>query len=142
MPQPKAFDSSSFYDHFRVYIIKVENCFSIVIGTKPPPKSSRIVDQLRLAIEYQRMLDSGLAVSQVQIAEAEGISRARVTQILKLNVLPDKIKDFLLSLNGTEVNQTFLTERSLRFLQKLPKHEAKIQAFQALLQRSGYAIKL
>ena len=41
------------------------------------------------------MLDSGLVKSRNGIARAEGLTPARVTQLLNLLKLPSEVKDFL-----------------------------------------------
>ena len=40
-------------------------------------------DRMRLAYEYQSMLDSGAAKSRAELARKVGVSRARVTQVLR-----------------------------------------------------------
>ena len=65
------------------------------------------------AIEWQKMLDNGEATSLAEIARMEGLTRARVTQIMNLLKLPGAVQRFLLSLNDPkEVSQH--SERRLR----------------------------
>ena len=40
-------------------------------------------DRMRLAYEYQALLDSGAVGSRADLARHLGVSRARVTQVLK-----------------------------------------------------------
>ena len=47
------------------------------------PKTPRVVELLRKAIEWQALLDSGEASNQAAIARREGITRARVTQVME-----------------------------------------------------------
>lgn len=51
---------------------------------KPPkePRTPRVVELLRKAIEWQALLVSGKIANQVDIARQEGITRARVTQVM------------------------------------------------------------
>ena len=51
---------------------------------KPPrePKTPRVVELLRKDIEWRRQLDAGEVRNQADIARREGISRARVTQVM------------------------------------------------------------
>jgi hypothetical protein len=49
---------------------------------KRPPKAK--IDWHGKALEYQKMLNKGIAKNQAEIARIEGVSRARVTQIMKL----------------------------------------------------------
>jgi hypothetical protein len=50
------------------------------------------------AIKWKRMLDDGVVGSLREIAVKEGLTRARVTQVMNLIKLPDKTKRFLLGL--------------------------------------------
>jgi len=53
---------------------------------RPPrkPKTPRLVELLQMAMEWQRQLDAGEMATQAEIARREGITRARVTQIMAL----------------------------------------------------------
>ena len=48
---------------------------------KPPkePKTPRVVELLRKAIEWQALLETGKIANQAEIAREEGVTRARVT---------------------------------------------------------------
>jgi len=48
---------------------------------------------LQKAAEWDLMLKSGKVKNKAEIAFLEGITRARVTQILKINKLPKNIQD-------------------------------------------------
>ena len=53
---------------------------------KPPkaPQIPKVVELLRTAQEWRRQLDAGDVTNQAEIARREGITRARVTQIMAL----------------------------------------------------------
>ena len=54
------------------------------IRAKAPPREARgPMARLARAIEWQRQLDAGQVASRAEIARREGISRARVTQIMQ-----------------------------------------------------------
>jgi hypothetical protein len=75
----------------------------------------RVVETLRKAIEWRRQLDAGEAPNQAAIARREGISRARVTQILGLLRLPSEVRSRLLTtVEGPR--QLSLSEHTLRRL--------------------------
>ena len=64
---------------------------------KPPrgPKPPRVVELLRRAIEWQALLESGQTSNQAAISRREGITRARVTQVmglLRLGALAPKVR--------------------------------------------------
>ena len=65
------------------------------------------------AIEWQALLESGEASSQAAIARREGISRARVTQVMGLLRLAPEIQERVLSLPDL-VRRPAITERALR----------------------------
>jgi len=52
--------------------------------TPREPKKPRVVELLRKAIEWQTLLDSGKIADQAEIARHEGVTRARMTQVLDL----------------------------------------------------------
>ena len=50
----------------------------------PPkvPRTPRVVELLRNAIEWQTLLESGEVTSQAEVARREGLTQARVTQVM------------------------------------------------------------
>jgi hypothetical protein len=50
---------------------------------KKHPEKAKI-DWHGKALEYQKMLNKGIAKNKAEIARIEGVSRARITQIMKL----------------------------------------------------------
>ena len=62
------------------------------------PKTPRVVELLRKAIEWQDLLESGRIASQADIARQEGITRGRVTQIMGMLRLAPKIREEILSM--------------------------------------------
>jgi hypothetical protein len=68
------------------------------------------------AIDWEKMLDDGEVESLSEIAEKEGLTRARVTQIMNLLKLPPDWKDFLLGLNDHNDHKEIrkYSERTLR----------------------------
>jgi len=84
----------------------------------PPPelKTLRVVELLRKAIEWQALLESGEMISQADIARREGVTRARVTQIIGLLRLGPGIHENILSLPDT-AHRPPISERMLRSLE-------------------------
>ncbi len=82
---------------------------------KPPkePKTPKVVELLRVAIEWQRQLDAREVGSQAAIARREGITRARVTQVMALLRLAPEIQEQILALPRT-VRRPSISERALR----------------------------
>ena len=84
-----------------------------------------------LAKEYKQMIDNGQAKNQSDLAQKLGISRARITQILRLLKLDsliveelEKLGDPLESRNVTErmlrpyVNKSFQEQKALLYILK------------------------
>ncbi|MCK4511064.1 hypothetical protein KAW64_04955 [bacterium] len=82
---------------------------------KPPkePKIPRVVELLRVAKEWQRQLDAGEVDTQGAIALREGITRARVTQIMAMLRLSPEIQEHILAMPES-IGRPPLSERALR----------------------------
>jgi len=104
-------------------------------GSPKPPrglKTPRVVELLRKAIEWQTLLESGEMISQADIARREGVSRARVTQIMGMLRLAPEIQERILSMaNG--VGRPSLTERILRPFKTIAAQRDQIREFQGFL---------
>lgn len=81
--------------------------------TPPEPKTPRVVELLRKAIEWKALLESGKVSSQAEIARQEGLTRARVTQIMALLRSDQKIQEQILSMPD-QVRRPPMSERMLR----------------------------
>ena len=57
--------------------------FQTVVKKSPTPKKT-YRNPIYLAKEYKKIIDSGEAKNQAELARIKGISRARITQILNL----------------------------------------------------------
>jgi hypothetical protein len=68
-----------------------------------------------MAQEWQQALDSGEYRTQAEFARRQGISRARVTQVLQLlNLAPDVLHT--ITAHGDPLPSQVITERMLRFI--------------------------
>ena len=101
---------------------------------KPPkvPKTPRVVEFLRKAIEWQTLLASGQAKNQAEIARREGISRVRVTQVMWLLRLAPEIQERVLAIPQTTRRQV-ISERALRPIAHLEDLTEQKAQFQRLL---------
>jgi len=95
------------------------------------PKTPCVTAHLKRAIEWQRLLDTGRFNSRSSIARQEGLSRARVTQILSLINLAPKIRQYIISLPKTTY-ETVITERTLRSLTRIKDKEQQIETFERI----------
>jgi len=82
---------------------------------KPPrePRTPRVVELLRKAIEWRRRLDAGEDHTQTDIARREGITRARVSQVMGLLRLAPEHRARILAMPIT-ARRPAITERILR----------------------------
>jgi hypothetical protein len=98
----------------------------ISIGYKPeiPKKTTRRKSNalnrpqkhiIHKAIRWKKMLDDGEVGSLSELAKKEGLTRARVTQIMNLLKLPDDMREFLLGLENPKEIKKY-SERRLRGL--------------------------
>ena len=80
------------------------------------------------------MLSMGVAKNKAEISRIEGISRARVTQILNLiNLAPEIINYLNFAADQNDLKN--LTERRLRKIAKINSHKLQIEKIQELLQK-------
>jgi len=100
---------------------------------KPPkvPHTPRVVELLRKALEWQALIESGQVPSQAAIARREGITRARVTQVMGLLRLAPEIQEYILSMSDA-VRRAAISERALRPIALLENHSAQQVAFSML----------
>lgn len=61
----------------------------------PPRPKGQAVNALRLALGWQAEIETG-GITRADIARREGLSRARVTQVMALLDLPDDVQQQLL----------------------------------------------
>jgi len=100
---------------------------------KPPrkPRTPRVVELLRMAREWQRQLDAGKVENQAAIARREGITRARVTQIMALLRLAPEIQEHILAMPET-IGRPEISERALRPLARIEDPEHQLARFRSL----------
>lgn len=99
------------------------------------PRTPRVVELLRKAQKWKWLLETGKVPSQAEIARQEGLTRARVTQILSLFNLAPKIQEYVLSMPETAYRPV-VTERSLRPITVIDDRRQQIEEFDELV-RSG-----
>ncbi len=100
-------------------------------GKPKPPRelrTPRVVELLRKAMGWQDLIESGKVAKQSEIARREGITRARVTQIMGLLRLAPEIQKQILSMPGG-VSRLAVTERMLRPVQTFTDSRDQVLAF-------------
>ncbi len=101
---------------------------------KPPPepKTPRVVELLRKAIEWKTLLESGKIASQAEIALHEGVTRARVTQIMGLLRLAPVIQEQILAMHDSS-RRPQITERVLRPIGVITPYRDQLREFHKFL---------
>jgi len=102
--------------------------------SKPPkrPKVPPVVRTLLKARQWRRQLDAGEVASQAAIARREGITRARVTQIMALLRLAPDIQQSILSL-ASGPNPPTISELTLRPITYLQDPQRQTAAFKEVI---------
>jgi hypothetical protein len=95
------------------------------------PKTPRVTELLRKAIEWRHQLDAGEVRNRAEISRREGITRARVTQILRLMRLHPEIRENILS-TPDAAHRRPITERGLRPLGSIADYRNQIREFHKL----------
>ena len=72
--------------------------FDLPKGEKKPAPSKQCPNPIVLAQEWQRRLDAGEAASRADLARKLGVSRAHVTQVLRLLTMAPQVKATVLAL--------------------------------------------
>ena len=103
------------------------------IGTPPPIIVKTYPNPVKRALEYKAILESGLVESQADLAVLLGVSRAKVTQMLNLLKLDEKVQEFMLGLEETDERLKVLTERRLRSLKQIDQKQIQLARFSELL---------
>ena len=96
------------------------------------PKTPRVLELLRKAIEWQVLLESGKIASQAEISLREGITRARVTQIMGMLRLAPEIREQILAMHDSS-RRPQITERVLRPIGVITPYRDQLREFHKFL---------
>ena len=93
-----------------------------------------MAELMRKAIEWRALLTSGEVSNLAAIARREGITRARVTQILGLLRLASEIQHHILSMPKT-VGCPTISKRALRSITMFENQQQQLQTFADILPK-------
>lgn len=82
-------------------------------------RASSIRHPICKVLEWQERLNGDKGLTKVQIGEAEGLSKARITQMFSLLRLPEDAQEYLASLTSPALIKSFAIRR-LMSVAKLP----------------------
>jgi hypothetical protein len=92
-------------------------------GTQPeqptPVRLPRITKIMALAIRLDHLIKSGQVTDQAELARVGHVSRARLTQIMDLNLLAPDIQEEILFLPLDQSNRVNIAECQLRKVSKV-----------------------
>ena len=120
------------WDKFQFYQIYRGNTPVMRIGEKPvsgPVEAGKYRNPIKRALYYQQLLDEGVVNSQTELAAHAGVVRARIGHFMSLLKLNDEIKEFMRSLDDTDVRLKVLNERRLRPIAQVEDREVQRERF-------------
>jgi hypothetical protein len=88
-----------------------------------------VVELLRKAIEWQTLLEAGQIANQADIARREGITRARVNQVMGMLRLAPAIQEHILT-TADSLHRPPVTERMLRSLGTMADSRDQVREFE------------
>ncbi|MBI5119309.1 hypothetical protein HZA56_22805 [Candidatus Poribacteria bacterium] len=91
-----------------------------------------MTELLKKAVEWQALLDSGKMASQAEIARQEGITRARVTQVMGMLRLTPEIQEQILTMPHG-ICRPPISERMLRPVAAIIGSHNQVREFHKLL---------
>jgi len=95
-------------------------------AVKPPPIPRIYRNPVALAQEWQQRINSGEVESRAALARQLGVSRAHVTQVLRLLQLAPQVRDAVRALGDTTEGR-IVGAHTLRALARLPDEEQERQ---------------
>ncbi len=95
-----------------------------------------LVNIFQKARHYSDLLQRRVVNSKAEIARKEGISRARITQILNLAKLAPEILEYLTSLTDQDMTSPF-TERRLRGIATIKDHKTQLRKFREFKRKAN-----
>jgi len=110
-------------------------------GSDGVARRSRCVHPIHLALTWRRMLDDDPALSMAQLARNQGISRARVTQIMNLLALPKEVQTHLTVLQEPAAIRYF-SEHKLRSIARCTSPVMQVRRFRELCRSLGSGARI
>ncbi len=130
---------------FEVHKTRKRGWKKLAQGAAPEPDKAesgagrvpRISKLMALAIHLQNLVDKGAIRDYAEIARLTGLTRARVTQIMNLNLLSPRIQEEILFLPKVLQGHDPITERDLRPIAMEPLWDMQLKKWKPLLQKKS-----
>jgi len=128
---------------FKTHFFEENGRREIREGAEPLPEASpafegrtpRISKQMALAIHLQKLLDDGVVCDCAEIARLADLTRARVTQIMNLNLLAPRIQEEILFLPKIHKGHDPISERDIRPIALKPRWDTQLKLWRTLTQQ-------
>ena len=127
------------FGKFPIYQSFTNRVAVLSLGHEPSPGVKIYSNPVKLALQYNEILESGIIASQADLARHLGVSRAKITQILNLLKLPAKIRDFIADLDDTDERLRVFTERRLRPLVQCSAVEEQSTLFKRIIKEARFS---
>ena len=101
---------------------------------KREPRTQSLKEALQKALKWQALLDSGKVPNRSELARQEGVSPARVTQVMCLLRLAPEIMRHIQNLPQS-THHSAITGRALRPITKIEDHREQLEAFMKLYKK-------
>ena len=115
-------------------------------GEAPPPRppvlvfrTPRITKFMALAIHLQNLIDSGALCDYSHIAALTGLTRARITQIMNLNLLAPRIQEDILFMPKISKGVDPISERRVRHIALKPRCDMQIKELLTMIMENNGA---
>ena len=122
------------WDEYDIFQLVMNKAPVFDIGILEPSEPEIYPNPIKIALQYQQMLDEGIASSRADLARILDVSRAKVTQMLNLLKLDEEIQEFMLGLEDTDERLKVLTERRLRQISKIIDSEHQKDEFLKIIK--------
>jgi hypothetical protein len=97
-------------------------------GSERPGRPRRCAHPIDLALKWRRMIEANDDLTMAQLARNQAVSRARVTQVMKLLALPQDVQSYLIALQDPAATSYF-SEHKLRVLAACASAEMQMRKF-------------
>jgi len=128
---------------FKTHFVRTRRGKTLEEGEAPPNpepvlvgRTPRITKLLALAIHLQKFINSGALCDYSQIAAITGLTRARITQIMNLNLLAPGIQEDILFMPKIFKGVDPISERNLRDIALHPRWDMQLKLWNALVQKN------
>jgi hypothetical protein len=105
-------------------------------GSGRAAPTSHYVHPVHLALKWRQMLDEDASLNMAQLSRNQGVSRARITQVMNLLALPQDVQAHLIALQEPAAIR-YLSEHKLRSIAACAAPDMQVRRFRELCLSFG-----